>query len=111
MQGTVVSIEVSVGDSVHGGQALVVLESMKMEHVVAAEAAGVVRAIPVDVGATVLAGDPLVLVERGAVADGATDTVAGEPHDLERVRPDLAEAIERHAVGLDERRPDAVARR
>ena len=28
-----------------------------------------------------------------------------------RIRPDLAEVVERHALGLDERRPDAVARR
>ena len=27
------------------------------------------------------------------------------------VRPDLAESIERHRIGLDEARPDAVARR
>ena len=27
------------------------------------------------------------------------------------IRPDLAEVIERHSFGLDERRPEAVARR
>ncbi len=31
--------------------------------------------------------------------------------DLDAIRPDLAEALDRHAIGLDERRPDAVARR
>lgn len=31
--------------------------------------------------------------------------------EMEPVRPDLAEVIERHALGLDERRPDVVAQR
>lgn len=37
MQGTVVSIEVAAGDAVSPGQPLVIIESMKMEHVVEAE--------------------------------------------------------------------------
>ncbi|MEA3020926.1 MAG: hypothetical protein QOI47_2450, partial [Actinomycetota bacterium] len=49
MQGTVVSIDVGVGDVVGAGQQLVVLESMKMEHVVRTDAAGVVTGIPVAV--------------------------------------------------------------
>lgn len=36
---------------------------------------------------------------------------ANETKDGDAIRPDLAEVIERHAVGLDARRPDAVARR
>src|SRR5207237_8427173 len=35
----------------------------------------------------------------------------GAALDLDQVRADLAEAVERHDVGLDHRRPDAVARR
>lgn len=31
--------------------------------------------------------------------------------DMEAIRPDLAEVIERHSIGLDERRPEAAARR
>ena len=30
---------------------------------------------------------------------------------MDSIRPDLAEVIERHSFGLDERRPEAVARR
>ena len=42
----------------------------------------------------------------------ATDSKhADKKKDLDAIRPDLAEVIERYAVGLDERRPDAVARR
>src|SRR3954470_23000595 len=110
MQGTIVSIDVAEGDAVRRGQQLVVLESMKMEHVVAAESAGVVTSIPIAVGDTVMPGDALVLVEAREGIDAA-DVVATAAVDLEHVRADLAEIVERHDIGLDHRRPDAVARR
>src|SRR4051794_31486464 len=110
MQGTVVSIDVAEGDVVRKGQQLVVLESMKMEHVIAADVAGVVSRIPVSVGDTVMPGDPLAVVEEGADAT-VDDTVVATSVDLDRVRDDLGEVLERHDVGLDQRRPDAVARR
>jgi acetyl-CoA carboxylase carboxyltransferase component len=110
MQGTVVSIDVAPGDAVRAGQQLVVLESMKMEHVVASEHAGTVVEIAIVVGETVMPGDALVFVEVGAPA-GATAPVEAVTVDLDHVRADLAEVIERHDIGLDHRRPDAVARR
>ena len=110
MQGTIVSIDVSEGETVKVGQQLVVLESMKMEHVVAAEAAGVVTSIAVAVGDTVMPGDALVGVEARDGIDAA-DEVASVEVDLDHVRADLAEVLERHDVGLDHRRPDAVAKR
>ena len=64
MQGTVVSIDVGEGDAVRVGQQLFVLESMKMEHVIAAEVAGVVTGIPVAVGETVMPGDALASSTR-----------------------------------------------
>ncbi|MEA3018776.1 MAG: hypothetical protein QOI47_300, partial [Actinomycetota bacterium] len=73
-------------------------------------AAGVVTGIPVAVGGTVMSGDALVLVEVRADASAADAVVALE-HDLEEVRADLAEVLDRHDVGLDHRRPDAVAKR
>ncbi len=110
MQGTVVSIDVAAGDVVRVGQQLMVLESMKMEHVIATEWSGVVSAVPIAVGDTVMPGDPLAFVEADDAAPGAADVVA-DAVDLEHVRADLGEVIERHDVGLDDRRPDAVARR
>jgi acetyl-CoA carboxylase carboxyltransferase component len=110
LQGTVVSIDVGAGDAVRVGQQLVVLESMKMEHVVVAEWAGTVAGVTVAVGQTVLPGESLLSIEPGegarAVGDAARATV-----DLDHERADLAEVLERHDVGLDHRRPDAVARR
>jgi biotin carboxyl carrier protein len=37
MQGTIVSVDVHPGDAVQPGQQLLVIESMKMEHVIAGE--------------------------------------------------------------------------
>ena len=110
MQATVVSIDVREGDEVRAGQQLFVLESMKMEHVVAAESAGVVASLAIAVGETVMPGDELATIDARDTGDAAA---AGPDAavDLDRVRPDLAEVIERHDVGLDHRRPDAVARR
>jgi len=110
MQGTVVSIDVSDGDVVAVGRQLVVLESMKMEHVIAAEWSGTVAGVAVEVGQTVMPGDALLLIEPGEGAV-ASDAAADSSIDLDHVRADLAEAIERHDVGLDHRRPEAVARR
>jgi acetyl-CoA carboxylase carboxyltransferase component len=114
MQGTVVSIDVAAGDAVQRGQQLVVLESMKMEHVLVAAASGVVTRITAAVGETVQPGDRLVFVDEHASRE--SEAKASEPEhqhdvDIERVRPDLAEVNERHAVGLDVARPDMVARR
>src|SRR5207253_11069190 len=100
IQGTVVSIDVRDGDSVKVGQQLVVLESMKMEHVVAAESAGVVTSIPIAVGDTVMPGDALVLVEAREGIDAA-DVVATAAVDLEHVRADLAEVLARLVGGHD----------
>ena len=111
MQGTVVSIDVAEGDVVRIGQQIAVLESMKMEHVVAAEGAGVVTSIPVKVGDTVMPGDALAVVDERAATETTADDVVESDVDLEAVRADLAEVLERHDVGLDHRRPDAVERR
>src|SRR4051812_25353099 len=109
LQGTVVSIDVAVGDVVRAGLQVVVLESMKMEHVVEAPASGVVTTIAIAAGDTVMTGDALLSLDPRAADDDAATVDVAPDHALERA--DLAEVVERHAVGLDERRPDAVARR
>ncbi|WP_448609414.1 carboxyl transferase domain-containing protein [Geodermatophilus sp. URMC 60] len=105
--GTVVAIEAAAGTAVEPRGVVVVLEAMKMEHVVALPAGGVVRDVTVRVGDTVRQGQLLATVEH---ADGAEDAVA-EARDLDAERADLAEVRRRHAQGLDEHRPEAVQRR
>ncbi|MCU1427516.1 MAG: carbamoyl-phosphate synthase large subunit [Actinomycetia bacterium] len=109
MQATVVRIVVAPGDPVHAGSAVVVLEAMKMEHVVRAGAGGYVRLVAVEVGATVLEGDALVLIEEADVDDVAVAHDAD--HDLDAIRPDLAEVQARQESTRDDARPEAVARR
>ncbi len=61
--GTVWKIEVQVGDSVDEGDAVVILESMKMEMPVEAEDPGVVTEILCSEGQSVSEGDTLVVLE------------------------------------------------
>ena len=65
MQGTVVSIAVAEGDAVQAGTPVLVIEAMKMEHVITADVGGTVRTISAVVGSTVYPGDVLVVVEEG----------------------------------------------
>ncbi len=61
--GTVWKIPVQVGDEVHEGDTVVILESMKMEMPVEAEEDGTVKEITVGEGDTVTEGDTLVVLE------------------------------------------------
>jgi acetyl-CoA/propionyl-CoA carboxylase biotin carboxyl carrier protein len=62
MQGTIVKVLVGVGDSVEAGQAVTVLEAMKMENNITAETAGTVTEIKVQPGDAVGAGDVVVVI-------------------------------------------------
>jgi acetyl-CoA carboxylase carboxyltransferase component len=120
--GTVLRIDVGPGDPVRVGAVLVVLESMKMEHVVEAATAGRVRAVTIAVGDAVQAGDMLLLIDEDDVAasgvlsaDGAdvptapaSTTTGGGAASL---RPELAELEARIAGTLDAGRPAATERR
>jgi acetyl/propionyl-CoA carboxylase alpha subunit/acetyl-CoA carboxylase carboxyltransferase component len=108
LQGTVVSLLVSAGDLVPEAAALVVMEAMKMEHVIRAEASGRVERILAAPGDTLYEGHPLLLLEPCEVAApaGGEDALA-----LDALRPDLDEVRQRHALGMDAARPDMVERR
>ncbi|MEN9806518.1 MAG: hypothetical protein RL756_1038 [Pseudomonadota bacterium] len=109
MQGTIVSIDVAAGDTVRAGQALLVMDAMKMEHVISAPVGGTVRQLEVAAGDILFEGHRLLVIEADAAAGSAQSVT--EAFDLEHIRPDLAEVRARHAYGLDENRPEAVARR
>ncbi|MFE4673816.1 carboxyl transferase domain-containing protein [Streptomyces sp. NPDC056723] len=107
--GSVVDVCVEPGDEVAAGAPLVVLEAMKMEHVLTAPRGGVVREVRASVGDVVPAGAELV-VFAPSQGEESVDEAATEV-DLDVIRPDLAEVVERHRVTLDEARPQAVERR
>jgi acetyl-CoA carboxylase carboxyltransferase component len=110
LEGTVVRIDVGPGDVIRGGQQLIVIESMKMEHVVAAEWNGVVTGVAVEVGEVVESGGRLLVTEERTDIAPA-DVVSEETGGPVEMRRDLAEAQARHQVGLDAARPDAIDRR
>lgn len=107
LAGTVVEV-VGEGAEVGAGAQLVVLEAMKMQHVLAAPvAARTVRTL-VTPGQVVSPGDPLVIIAH----TGADDTGdARADLDPGRPRADVEEILARHRVTLDESRPEAVAKR
>lgn len=109
IQGTIVSIDVAVGDEVRAGQQLAVVEAMKMEHVIAAAHDGIVRQVTMAAGDVVREAYPMIFVEEASVSGG--QAVTEETVDLDHIRDDLQENYDRHAFTLDENRPEAVAKR
>jgi acetyl-CoA/propionyl-CoA carboxylase, biotin carboxylase, biotin carboxyl carrier protein len=63
MQGTIVKLNVAVGDEVTEGQVLCVLEAMKMENNIAADKAGTIAEVKVEEGASVGAGDIIIVID------------------------------------------------
>lgn len=109
MQGTIVGFDVQAGDEVWLGRQVAVMEAMKMEHVVQAQASGIVQRLGVRPGDTVFEGHPLIYLAEAAIP--APSDERGQRQDLDRIRPDLREVLERKAAGHDENRPEAVAKR
>ncbi|MPY62306.1 acetyl/propionyl/methylcrotonyl-CoA carboxylase subunit alpha [Streptomyces spongiae] len=63
MPGTVTVVKVAVGDEVTAGQSLLVVEAMKMEHVISAPHAGTVAELDVAPGTTVAMDQVLAVIE------------------------------------------------
>ena len=60
LAGTVISVDVAVGDTVSAGDQVLVLEAMQMHNVVQAPTSGTVKSIAVQAGATVVEGQSLL---------------------------------------------------
>jgi acetyl-CoA carboxylase carboxyltransferase component len=129
---TVIEVRVSVGQSVRAGQPLLIVEAMKMEHEICAEADAQVLSVSARAGELVAEGEllmglvvgdgrgphpnPLHGPRRGpfvAHGEGATLPLPlGEGRgEGSAQRADLREVIERHAFTLDANRAEAVAKR
>jgi acetyl-CoA carboxylase carboxyltransferase component len=107
--GVVVSVSRHAREQVASGTPLLVLEAMKMEHEVLAEAPGVVQRVAVAVGDAVEEGQLLLVLSPGA--GPATEPARPTGAATSAFRSDLEDVRARHAVGLDAARPQAVARR
>ena len=108
MAGRMVQQAVPEGSTAAAGDELAVLEAMKMEHLLPAQADCRVRRWEVAPGTQVNAGDVLAWLEPADVQRSAAHGVApgggGNRADLQRV-------LDRQARTLDSARPDAVAAR
>jgi biotin carboxyl carrier protein len=62
MPGTILEVKAAEGDTVERGQALLILEAMKMENEIMAPCDGVIGEIHVAVGASVNSGDLLIVI-------------------------------------------------
>ena len=109
MQSTILTVSVEVGDEVRQEQEVMLLNAMKMEHVVKAPSSGTVREINVSPTDTVPENSVLVVIEEGEVEETAR---AGEERlDLDSPRPDLAEVLRRRALTADESRERQTQKR
>ncbi|MCH8257669.1 MAG: carbamoyl-phosphate synthase large subunit, partial [Proteobacteria bacterium] len=109
LQGTILEVSIQEDEEVYQGQELMIMDAMKMEHVIESPVSGIVRLVTVESGDAVFEDHPLVFIEQKEVERSAT--ISSEKMDPDYIRPDLAEAYERHSYGLDENREVAVAKR
>jgi acetyl-CoA carboxylase carboxyltransferase component len=109
VHGSVIGIEVVVGQTVAAGQTLLLLEAMKMEVPLEAPQSGIVRHIATAVGDVVDEGVTLVELEPGAAPVAAQK--AAPPADPRVPRADLQALLDRRALLDDAARAEALARR
>ena len=95
LQAQIVQWQVAPGDTVRAGDLLVVLEAMKMEHEVRAQADGRIRELLFSAGETVNEGEVLLLHEP--LADSQSELLAdgaGGPAPMGTSAPDLVSALD-----------------
>ncbi|WP_193073234.1 carboxyl transferase domain-containing protein [Pseudomonas sp. FME51] len=109
VQGVLVSLDVQSGDEVIIGQPLAVMESMKMEFVIKADCSGRIRALAAAPGDNLFEGSPLLFIEPNGVEQ--VQQTSEEQLDLQHIRADLDDVLQRRADLTDAQRPEAVAKR
>jgi acetyl/propionyl-CoA carboxylase alpha subunit len=109
IMGRIIEVNVIQGDPVAAGQTVAVMEAMKMECEVKSDRNGYVRSVCVEIDDVISEGDPLLFLEEAAgVVFSTTDD---DEIDFDAIRPSFDEMVKRHSFVLDEKRPEAVARR
>lgn len=109
LQGTLISLSVKIGDTIHKGDQLAVMEAMKMEHVIDAPVSGEITSISAALNKAMGEAETLFIIK---VSTDSKEVEEAEVEiDLSIIRPDLQEALDRTALGQDSSRPDAVKKR
>lgn len=115
LSGLVTQVSVEIGQKVQKGQEVALLESMKMEHVIRAEAQGTVKQVLAKKGSSINEGDAIVFVESSDTdkdqSEAGTSIAAEEEEDSSVLRPDLEELLKTRQLQSDEKRQTAVNRR
>ncbi|MCY4094493.1 MAG: ATP-grasp domain-containing protein [Gammaproteobacteria bacterium] len=106
MQGTIVGIDVALGQDVRIGQTVAVVEAMKLQHDIRADRNGVVCAVSMSEGDVVREGFPIVFIDPVDSGGGALEVDEGI--DLDAIRGDLQELNEMIEGRLDPAQSDAV---
>ncbi len=109
LTGTVVSVLVEAGQKLAAGQAIAIVEAMKMEHVISSRSGGTVQEVLTSPGSAVSAGQVMAMIAVDGLAQ--LTSVQAQAVDLDFIRGDLAEVLQRQQAVLDSQRPQAVARR
>ncbi len=112
MQGTILFVAL-VGQGYAKGSTIITLESMKMQHDIAADYDGVASNVLVEIGQTVKAGQLLLTFSPATVerlANNESDVPLRRENSVDQ-RQDLHEVIERHQQGLDQNRSEVVTKR
>ena len=111
MQAQLVQWQVSVGDVVQAGDVLLVLEAMKMEHELRAQANGTVTQRYFEAGEIVNSNDLLLTLEQNNRIIRQLEPTLSSSLSAPSVRADLQTVIDRLAYTQDAQRPDAVGKR
>lgn len=109
ISGLVVSLSIAAGDHFDAGQEIMVLEAMKMQYVIQAPVPGTAVSVVAAAGTVVEEGSALLIFEPSESSEEFENV--GAETDLDHIRPDLEKVLDRHALGLDEARPEAIAKR
>jgi acetyl/propionyl-CoA carboxylase alpha subunit/acetyl-CoA carboxylase carboxyltransferase component len=109
LQGTIIEVSIANDTAVIQGQQLAIMEAMKMEHVIQAPLNGTVKVISISAGDTIVEDFCMFIIDPSD--DQSTTETKEIAVDLNHIRPDLQEALDRHALGQDASRPEAVAKR
>ncbi len=108
MSGQLLEWKAEEGDRIRAGEALALLSAMKMENEISSPVSGFVEKVFFSAGDPVSSEEILMLIRP----TGEEEELSVESGmDLEVVRPDLQEVLERHAVNQDERRLQAKSKR
>ena len=112
MQGTILFVAIA-GQSYTKGSTVITLESMKMQHDIAASFDGMASEVLVEIGQTVKAGQSLLIFSPSTIQQQIRvgSDVDSQVGDVIELRPDLREVIDRHQQGLDNNRAEEVAKR